>query len=74
SEDKVVDTINQFRRGLDVNDFKEKSVKEALKKDNFSTEEVVNIINEQGKEQKSRTNEMGKYQKSDECGRGGNDD
>ncbi|RGB43402.1 hypothetical protein C1646_749787 [Rhizophagus diaphanus] len=43
----------EFRRVLDANDFKEKSVEEeALKKDNVSTEEVTNlrVINPKVKE------------------------
>lgn len=48
SEEKVVDTINQFRKRLEVNE--EKTVTGSqLKKDNVTTDEVVNIINEQGR-------------------------
>lgn len=49
SEEKVVDTINQFRKRLEVNE--EKTVTGSqLKKDNATTDEVVNIINEQREE------------------------
>ncbi|CAB4376539.1 unnamed protein product [Rhizophagus irregularis] len=51
SEEKVVDTINQFRKRLEVNE--EKTVTGSqLKKDNATTDEVVNIINEQREEKK----------------------
>ncbi|CAG8575533.1 uncharacterized protein OCT59_017117 [Rhizophagus irregularis] len=50
SEDKVVNT---YRRGLDVNDFETLSFFNASSFADFSLmEEVVNIINEQKKEQK----------------------
>ncbi|CAB4474366.1 uncharacterized protein OCT59_006914 [Rhizophagus irregularis] len=78
-----------YRRDLVVNDFKEKLAKEeALKKDNVSMKEVVNIINKQKKEQKfpkvkklaevfmiaGEEMEWKKIEMSDEGGRDGNED